>query len=294
MMEYVRPEELQNLASDSARQRALDAKEHRENFPVALRLLPAEHREALRAVYGFARTVDELGDSYSGDRTAALQTFTADIDRIWAGHQPEHPVLQRLRPVVVGRNLEAEPFHLLIRANLQDQTVSRYPTFDDLLGYCRLSADPVGRMVLGVFGVHDQETERLSDQVCTALQLLEHWQDVAEDRRAGRIYLPQRDLATYDVVESDLDAREAAPQVRALMSFEIERAAGLLEEGAAIVPRLDGWARVSVAGFVAGGRATVRALRRTEGDVLSRQARPSKLGTAVGALRLLAHRQVAR
>jgi squalene synthase HpnC len=269
----------------------LGRREHSENFPVALRLLPVRHREALHAVYGFARTVDELGDSFDGDRTAALRAFEADLDRIWTGHQPEHPVLRRLRPVVLGHALAAEPFHRLVQANLQDQSVVRYQTFADLLGYCRLSADPVGRIVLGVFDVDDPETTRLSDRVCTALQLLEHWQDVAEDRRVGRIYLPQQDLQSYAVAESDLDRHGATPELRALMNFEIERAAQLLEEGAAIVSRLHGWARVSVAGFVAGGRATARALRRTGGDVLARQARPSKLDTAADVVRLVARRQ---
>ena len=287
-MEDVRPEGVQKVPSDRAGQRALGRREHGENFPVALRLLPARHREALHAVYGFARTVDELGDSYPGDRTAALRAFAADLDRIWAGHRPAHPVLQRLRPIVLDHALAAEPFQLLVRANLQDQTISRYRTFADLLGYCRLSADPVGRMVLGVFDVHDPEIALLSDRVCTALQLLEHWQDLAEDRQAGRIYLPQQDLETYAVAEADLDNHEATPQLRALMSFEIERAAQMLEEGTVIVSRLNGWARVSVAGFVAGGQATVRALRRTGGDVLARSAGSSRLDTAVRAVRLVA------
>jgi squalene synthase HpnC len=266
---------VQNVASD----RQLGRREHTENFPVALKLLPAAHRESLHAVYGYARTVDELGDSYTGDRTAALRAFTVDLDRIWEGEEPDHPVLRRLRPIVGRHDLPADPFRRLIQANLQDQTVTRYRTFEDLIGYCRLSADPVGRMVLGVFDVHDPETERLSDLVCTALQLVEHWQDVAEDRRAGRIYLPRADLTTYGVAETDLDRREATLQLRELMIFETARAAKMLDEGAAIVSRLHGWARISVAGFVAGGQATVRALRRTGGDVLSHQARPSKVDT---------------
>jgi len=292
IMETVRPNG-QKPPSDSARGGALSAREHTENFPVALWLLPAEHREALHAVYGFARTVDELGDSYSGDRTCALKAFEADLGRIWAHHLPEHPVLRRLYPVVARHDLDAEPFHRLVQANLQDQIVTRYQTFDDLVGYCRLSADPVGRMVLGVFDVHDEEAARLSDKVCTALQLVEHWQDVAEDRRAGRIYLPQQDLKQYGVAETDLDHREATPRVRELMTFEIERAARLLDEGTPIVSRLHGWARICVTGFVAGGHATVRALRRTRGDVLARQARPSKVQTATKAVRLLVREAVA-
>ncbi|RZU11068.1 squalene synthase HpnC [Kribbella rubisoli] len=269
------PDGLQNVASD----RQLGRKEHTENFPVALKLLPAAHRESLHAVYGYARTVDELGDSYAGDRKAALRAFAIDLDRIWTDGEPEHPVLRRLRPIVRQHDLPADPFHHLIQANLQDQTVTRYRTFEDLIGYCRLSADPVGRMVLGVFDVHDPETERLSDLVCTALQLVEHWQDVAEDRRAGRIYLPQADLATYGVAETDLDQGKATQELRDLMTFETARAEKMLDDGATIVGRLHGWARISVAGFVAGGQATVRALRCTGGDVLAQQAQPSKLDT---------------
>ncbi|GAA1567091.1 MULTISPECIES: squalene synthase HpnC [Kribbella] len=260
-------------------QSELGRREHGENFPVALKVLPGGPREGLHAIYAYARTVDELGDSYEGDRAAALQAFAGDLERIWSSGQPAHPVLRRLAPVVRAHDLPAAPFHRLIQANLQDQTVTRYQTFDDLLGYCRLSADPVGRMVLGVFDVNDPETERLSDLVCTSLQLVEHWQDVGEDRRAGRIYLPQQDLATYGVAESDLDEPEASAALRQLMIFETERAAQLLSEGSAIVRRLRGWARVSVAGFVAGGQATVRALRRTGGDVLAKEARPSKADT---------------
>lgn len=271
-----------------AAEQDLRGREQRENFPVALRLLPRGHREALHAVYGFARTVDELGDSYTGDRTAALHDLDADLDRLWSGRQPQQPVLRRLRPVVEDRRLPKQPFHDLVLANLQDQQVSRYERFEDLLGYCRLSADPVGRIVLAVFGVDDPETVRLSDRVCTALQLLEHWQDVAEDRRAGRVYLPQLDLRARGVAETDLDGPRASTALRGLVLFETERAAAMLDEGSAIVGRLDGWARISVAGFVAGGQATVAALRRTGGDVLTRDASPSKPRTATRMLALLA------
>ena len=279
---------MRDLARACVGTKELERRERQENFPVALRVLPAAHREAMHAVYAFARTVDELGDSYPGNRTVALIGFAADLDRIWAGDVPEHPVLRNLRPIVLAKGLPADPFRSLVQANVQDQMALRYATFDDLLGYCRLSADPVGRIVLALFGVDDEVTAALSDRVCTALQLLEHWQDVAEDRRAGRVYLPQEDLARYDVPEDDLDRPRATEALRRLMMFEIDRAAAILEEGLDIVPRLQGWARVSVAGFAAGGQATVRALRRTGGDVLAHQARPSRSGTALAAMRLLA------
>ncbi len=163
---------------------------------------------------------------------------------------------------------------MLIDANRQDQTVSRYATFDDLLGYCRLSANPVGRIVLHIFGAATPERTRLSDLVCTALQLAEHWQDVAEDFAMGRIYLPQEDMAAFGCTEDDLGpaTREAAtgpttvsrratpPRLRKLMRFETERAGRLLDEGAALTGTLRGWARLAVAGYVAGGRATLAAL----------------------------------
>ena len=261
-----------------------------ENFPVALRVLPRGRREGLHAVYAFARTVDELGDAPGvapAERVVRLTAFAAELEHVWTDGRVHDPVLRRLRPVVEAHAMEAEPFRRLVRANLQDQRVVRYETFDDLLGYCRLSADPVGRIVLALFDLHDPALAALSDRVCTALQLLEHWQDVAEDRRAGRVYLPQQDLRAYDVVEADLDAAQASPRLRALMLFEIDRAAALLADGAPLVGALHGWARPCVAGFVAGGAATVAALRRTGGEVLARTARPSRAGTLARALRLV-------
>jgi squalene synthase HpnC len=268
----------------------LQTRENSENFPVALRLLPRKHREHLHAVYAYARTVDEIGDTFTGNRTARLHELAADLGTIWSGGQPADPVLRRLARTVHDRAMSAEPFERLIEANLQDQVVSQYGTFDELRGYCALSADPIGRMVLEVFGQSTPATIASSDQVCTALQLLEHWQDVAEDRRAGRVYLPQEDLREYGVREQDLTQPTASPQMRSLMRFEIERAAELLGEGTVVVRQLHGWGRVSVAGFVGGGQATATALRKTEGDVLGRSAQPSRLTTAVRILGLLGRR----
>jgi len=257
----------------------LRAREHTENFPVALRVLPRRHRDDLHAVYAFARTVDELGDSAPGDRTALLQDFDTELNRVWTDATVTDPVLHRLRTTVRAHRLRPEPFHRLVQANLQDQRIRRYRSFEDLLGYCRLSADPVGRIVLGVFERHDPALLPLSDRVCTALQLLEHWQDIGEDARAGRIYLPQDDLAEHGVPESALLASTTSPELRALIRFEVDRAARLLREGSPIVGRLDGWARVCVGGFVAGGAATAAAFRRSRGEVLARVVRPSRPGT---------------
>lgn len=262
------------------------AREQQENFPVVLRALPRAHREALHAVYAYARSVDELGDSATGDREGRLRRVEAALPALWAGEPSPDPVLAQLQRAVVPR-LPMAPFADLIRANLQDQHVHRYRTFDDLLGYCRLSANPVGRIVLAEFGQATPEAVALSDRVCSALQLLEHWQDVAEDRRAGRIYLPEQDMTAYGVPESALDAPAASEALARLMNFEIERAAQLLASGTPLVRRLHGWARPCVAGYVAGGQATVAALRRTGGDVLGHGATPSRAGTLLRLVALL-------
>jgi squalene synthase HpnC len=258
-------------------------------------VLPARHRRDLLALYAFARTLDELGDSAAGDRTAQLQELDAELSRIWTDGEVTDPVLKGLTATVRAHDLPARPFHDLVAANLLDQTVTRYATFEELRGYCRLSADPIGRLVLGVFDQgSDALTVALSDRVCTALQLLEHWQDVGEDRRAGRVYLPQEDLRRHGVPETDLDAGSASPALRALVREEVEKAAELLESGVGIVTRVRGWARPCVAGFVAGGRATAAALRRTDGDVLARSARPSKPGTAARLVVLLGRSLIGR
>jgi squalene synthase HpnC len=273
------------ILSESER---LRARENAENFPVALRLLPRNLRVALHALYATARVIDDIGDRAEGDRTAQLLDVRTDLARIWNGGEPNRPVLRRLVATVRQYDLPEGPFQDLVEANLKDQIVTRYPDFDALVGYCRLSANPIGRLVLAIFGQTTPGVVGYSDQVCTALQLLEHWQDVGEDYRAGRIYLPADDMAAHGVTEDDLSRGTATPALRELMRFEIDRAEAMLTEGAALVPCLRGWARVAVAGFVAGGQATVRALRATDGDVLGRQATPRRTHTAVAAIRLLA------
>ena len=265
------------------------AKAANENFPVALRLLPRRHRQHLAAVYGFARSADDVGDEAPpGERLPLLDELDADLSRLYAGPGAEPPrlgVIQALAPAVAQCAIPAQPFRDLIQANRQDQQVTRYQTFDELLAYCRLSANPVGRIVLHVFGAATPHTERLSDLVCTALQLAEHWQDVAEDLQAGRVYLPGNDLAAYGVTETDLAAPSASPQVRALLAFEVRRAGDLLDEGAPIVGALRGFARVAVAGYVAGGRAALAAIKASGCDVLTATPRPRKPRVAAELLR---------
>ncbi len=272
------------------------AKAAGENFPVALRMLPARYRRHLLAVYGFARSADDMGDEApAAQRLALLDDLEADLGRLYApaavmgvgvgGGGPRLPVIRALAPAVAECAIPAQPFLDLIQANRQDQVVTHYQTFDELLAYCRLSANPVGRIVLHVFGVATPPREGLSDLVCTALQLAEHWQDVAEDLRAGRIYLPGKDLAAYGVTADDLAAPSASPQVRALIAFEVRRAADLLDEGARITGTLRGFARAAVAGYVAGGRAALAAINASGCDVLAATPRPRNRRVAAELLR---------
>lgn len=265
----------------------LEERERGENFPVVLRVLPRGVRDHLHAIYGIARTIDETGDASTGDRTAELLNLRSDLAAVWAGGQPQHPVVVRLAPTVSACGLSEQPFQDLIEANLLDQTKHRYHTFDELVGYCRLSAVPVGRLVLAVFDQDTPRTRRLSDDVCIALQLLEHAQDVAEDRRNGRVYLPADDLDIFGVTEHELHRHRASDGLRRLMIFETERARAMLDRGSAVVGYLRGWAQVAVAGYVAGGLATAAALQRCRGDVLATTPRPRRLDIAGTLTRLL-------
>jgi squalene synthase HpnC len=253
----------------------LRSAERTENFPVALRVLPQPFRARLKAIYDVVRTIDDLGDEGSGDpdeRLEALDAFAADLALVWeAGEEPQSPVLRRLAPFARGGCLPREPFERLLEANRVDQTVHAYRTWGDLLGYCRLSAEPIGLLVLAAAGIVPAPGSMLyreSGHVCTALQLLEHWQDVAEDRDRGRIYLPADDLERFGVAEHDLDAPRANPQLRRLIAYETARAVAMLDAGSGIARRLHGAPRLAVAGYVAGGRAAADALRRSDFDPL--------------------------
>jgi squalene synthase HpnC len=264
-----------------------------ENFPVALRLLPSRYRRHLASVYGFARAVDDMGDEApAGERPRLLDELDADLRRLYA-QDPSTPgprlsVICALRPVIVDCAIGQQPFSDLISANRQDQVVTRYATFDDLLAYCELSANPVGRIVLAVFGVATPEREILSDRVCTALQIIEHLQDVAEDLGNGRVYLPAEDMETFGCAEQDLAASEAGESLRDLVRFEAGRAADLLDSGAPLIGTLRGAARVAVAGYVAGGRAALAAIAAGEHDVLRSTPKPGKGRLAAEALRAYA------
>lgn len=256
-----------------------------ENFPVATRLLGRRARGHLLAIYGFARLVDDIGDEADGDRLALLDWAEEEVDRLYSGATPEHPVMRALAPTVRACALPPVPFRRLIDANRRDQVVARYETFDELLDYCRLSAAPVGELVLHVFGAATPERIALSDRICAGLQVTEHLQDVGEDHARGRVYLPAEDLATFGCEEDDLGAPAATPELRTLIAFEADRARTLLATGAPLARQLSLRPGLAVAVFIAGGRAALDALARCGHDVLGARARPTRRGVAAAFAR---------
>jgi len=268
-------------AAEAVRAQARD-----ENFPVALRVLPRALRRDLAALYGFARLVDDIGDEAPGDRLAALDAVEAELAAAFAGRST-HPILRALEPTLRAHALPAEPFLDLVEANRRDQRVARVGTWEGLLEYCALSANPVGRLVLRVFGAATPERDALSDAICTALQVIEHCQDVVEDAARGRVYLPAEDLARFGCGESELVQAPASPALRGVVAFEIDRARALLLQGEPLLGALRGWARLAVAGFTAGGFAACDAIERADFDVASATRRAGKLARVAWLLRLL-------
>jgi squalene synthase HpnC len=242
--------------------------------------LPRAERDHLLAVYGFARLADDIGDEAEGDRMALLDWLEGELDRAAIG-AATHPLLRRVATTIARCDLPLQPFRDLIEANRRDQVVHRYETFDDLVDYCRLSAVPVGRLVLAVFGESTPARVALSDDVCIGLQVVEHLQDVAEDAVAGRVYLPQSDLRTFACAESDFSSPHAGRRLRAVLRHEAGRARRLLGATVPLARELPLRPRIAVCGFGAGGLAALDAMERADYDVLGRRCRPRpfRLGT---------------
>jgi squalene synthase HpnC len=258
------------------------ARARTENFPVASLLFPRALRPHLRAVYGFARLVDILGDEAEGDRLALLDELESEVEACYAG-DPQWPVMQQLRPTIREFGLPREPFLRLIEANRMDQRISTYETWADVKHYCVHSADPVGRLVLGVLRLADDEQlVSASDDVCTGLQLVNFLQDVPRDLALGRIYLPAEDRRRFDVGVLD---RPNAPLTR-LLRFEADRARGLLAAGQELRERIGGRVGRAVGLFARGGLAALDALEDAAWDIFTRRPRPSRLRLAREALRL--------
>ena len=282
-----------------------------ENFPVASRLLPAavafrpDGPLRLGAPGGPVGRRLRRRPSGRARRSGAPATpGSSAVPRARSADDEIHPLVSAMAETVRRLSLPTEPLFDLVQANRQDQIVSRYETFEDLVGYCRLSANPVGRMVLAIFGFATPERIAWSDSICTALQLVEHWQDVAEDAIVGRVYLPMEDMRRFGVTVEELvppaadyvdRRRRGAPggaslASRALLAFEAARARRMLDEGSPLVASLEGRLRFAVAGFVAGGHAALDALAALDFDVYADPSRPAPLRFTSHLGRLLRRR----
>ena len=246
------------------------AKTHYENFSIASFLLPRDKRRHFYAIYAFCRFVDDLGDEFDGDRLEALDYWRNETEACFLG-EPSHPYMIALRQTIHSFDIPKEPLLNLVEANRMDQTITRYPTYEDLLRYCRRSANPVGRLVLYVCGYRDEERQRLSDYTCTALQLANFWQDVSRDFAKGRIYIPLEDMETFGYTEEELARHEATGGFRRLMKFQVERARDLFEKGLPLVDMVDDRLKLDIALFSRGGMSVLDSVERRNYDVLSKR-----------------------
>ena len=270
------------------------SRRHYENFNVGGRITPKDKRPHIYAIYAWCRTVDDLGDETFSDepagratksgrlrsdiarhRLARLDWWESELESAYNG-QPTHPVAVALQHTVARFGIPAEPFRRLIEANRIDQGAGRFADMDEVLHYCRHSANPVGHLYLYLFGYADAERQRLADYTCTALQLANFWQDVARDYcDRGRIYLPQDDMARYGVSEDDIANGVCSDGFRRLLRRECDFAMDLFRQGAPLVGTLERGARLPVALFTRGGAAVLEAIRKQDYDVLAHRPRLS-------------------
>ncbi len=253
------------------------AVDHYENFPVASILLPAPLREPVAAIYGFARSADDFadeGDLSPDQRSALLAGYQAELDAIEHGEPTQHPVFLRLRPVIARYSLPLQLFRDLLDAFLQDVGQDRYRDFPELLDYCRRSADPVGRLLLHLFGHATPENLTRSDAICSALQLINHWQDVGIDAAKGshgRIYLPQDEMTRFGVDEAAIHHRVASADFKQLLRFQIDRARSLMLSGAPLGWKLPGRMGLEIRAIVAGGLRILDKIEAIDYDVFNRR-----------------------
>ncbi len=260
------------------------ATSHYENFTVVSWLLPRALRPHLYATYAYCRGVDDLGDEAEGDRLALLDDWEGELRRCYGG-SPRQPAFVALQDTIGRFDIPEEPFLRLIEANRMDQRVSRYQTFSDLLGYCENSANPVGHLVLHLFGYRDEVRQRLSDATCTALQLTNFWQDVRRDLDKGRIYIPLEDMARFGYGEADLLEGRFDQRFRDLMAFEVDGTRDLFRQGLGLVPKVRGRLRLDLKLFSLGGLAVLDAIESIGYDVLHRRPALSNARKAWLALR---------
>lgn len=266
--EYAIPERAPTLAEARAYCERL-ARSHYENFSVATWFLPSKFKPHFHSIYAYCRISDDLGDEVKdpAQALALLDAWERELDACYSG-EPRHPVFVALRETVRACDIPKHEFSDLLRAFRQDQTVHRYETFDDLLGYCRYSANPVGHLVLYACGYPDEERQKLSDFTCTALQLANFWQDVIVDYAKGRIYLPLESLRRFGVTDQQIAERRTTPEFLELMRFEVGRAREWFHRGLPLVKKVDAELAIDIELFSRGGQAILAAIERQGYDVL--------------------------
>ncbi len=255
------------------------ATHHYENFNVVSWLLPRRLHQHFYSLYAYCRWSDDLGDEVADPKRALelLDAWEEELRLCYAdGPGPEHPVLIALRETIRAKQIPMGPFSDLLRAFRQDQTVHRYPAWDDVLDYCTYSANPVGRLVLYLCDYRDAERQKLSDYTCTALQLANFWQDVSRDREKGRIYIPLDALAVHGLTESDITERKFSERYVSLMKDLIARTRGLFLAGAPLARRVDGNLRIDIEMFTRGGLAVLDAIEASGYNTLDRRPAISK------------------
>ncbi len=246
------------------------ATSHYENFPVVTWFLPKHLHQHFYNIYAYCRISDDLADEV-GDKQQSLillDQWEAELAQCYSG-EPRHPVFVALQETVRQFDIPQHEFSGLLQAFRQDQIVTHYPRFTDLLGYCQYSANPVGHLVLYLCGYSDTERQRLSDFTCTALQLANFWQDVGPDFEKGRIYIPLEDFAKFGVTEQDLADKHVTPQFLAMMKFEVERARYWFQRGLPLAKQVDRRLARDIELFSRGGLAILRAIERQNYDVLT-------------------------
>lgn len=306
--EYAIPEQAPSL-EDAQRYCARLAHSHYENFSVVTWFLPKHLHQHFYNVYAYCRISDDLGDEVGNPEQslALLDAWEAELNATYASLEPQrlkpgissnsagspegvslqsaatnrqqpiaprHPVFVALRETIREFDIPRDPFANLLAAFRQDQTTTRYPAFEDVLGYCKNSANPVGHLVLYLCGYRDVERQLLSDYTCTALQLANFWQDVRVDYHdKGRIYLPLESLAQFGVSESDIAERRATPQFLAMMRFEVNRAREWFAMGLPLIGKVDKQLATDIELFSRGGLEVLNAIEQQGYDVL--KSRPS-------------------
>ena len=243
---------------------------HYENFPVASWLAPAALRPAIVAIYHFARAADDIADEGSAEptqRLAQLDHYEAMLDRIAKGDRPDEPPFASLTDAVRDHALPLAPFRDLLSAFRQDVLKTRYADFSELLAYCARSANPIGRLLLHLYRIDDDERHRQADAICSGLQLANFWQDVAIDWNKGRVYLPKDDMIRFNVTEQQIADGRCDERWRALIAFEVQRTRAMLESGRALAQALPLRPRLELKMVVAGGLRILRSIEAVDGDV---------------------------